>query len=158
VAASATTRPALRSRLTHLLDAVGQPEDEMLDGHGAVCAPTNVYGRLKNTRHISRPSDQLIPCAYLEKGSIGSRWSGTYLGHHRHEHLGGGRYPLLQERLQYRVVLTADHGAWHPPFCLIQGSELTVAALELIRPLLMIKGTWSICSIQSLMAERSTTV
>ena len=62
--------------VSHLLDAaVGQPEDEMLDGHGAVRAPTNVYGRLKTPdTHASRPSDirgmgsGLIPCAFLERG------------------------------------------------------------------------------------------
>jgi hypothetical protein len=33
-----------------MLDAVGQPEDEMLDGHGAVRAPTHLYRRLENGR------------------------------------------------------------------------------------------------------------
>lgn len=32
----------------HLLGAVGQPQDEMLDGHGAVRAPTNAHGGLKH--------------------------------------------------------------------------------------------------------------
>jgi hypothetical protein len=34
----------------YMLDAVGQPEDEMLDGHGAVRAPTHLYRRLENGR------------------------------------------------------------------------------------------------------------
>jgi hypothetical protein len=47
------------------------------------------------------------------------------------------------------------HGPWHwHPTCLmIKRSELTVAALESIRPLLLIKGTWSIFFIRSLMAD-----
>ena len=62
---------------------------------------------------------------------------------------------MLQERLQYREeqqsVFKADQACI--PICLTKRSELTVAALELIRPLLMVKGTWSIFFIQSLMAD-----
>lgn len=40
----------------HLLGAVGQPQDEMLDGHGAVRAPTNAHGGLKHARIPVRQS------------------------------------------------------------------------------------------------------
>nr|ACR34667.1 unknown [Zea mays] len=47
----------------------------MLDGHGAVRAPTNAHGGL---------------------------------GHHRHEHLRGGRYPMLQERVHHAGIVDVD--------------------------------------------------
>ena len=94
-----------RARQTgsHLLGAVGQPEDEMLDGHGAVRAPTNAYGGLKHQTHILVSYHSRRVRARIWKGS-GSVVPAANLGHHRHEHLRGGRYPLLQERLQDRVV------------------------------------------------------
>ena len=36
-----------RQSPAYVLDAVGQPEDEVLDRHGAVRAPTHLYRRLE---------------------------------------------------------------------------------------------------------------
>lgn len=86
----------------------------MLDGHGAVRVPTDVYGRLtkrKKQRHHSRQIDRISPVAWRGMGSkVNSSciWkvSGVYLWHHRDERVRGGWYPLLQERLQDRVSKT----------------------------------------------------
>jgi hypothetical protein len=52
----------------HLLGTVGQPEDEMLDGHGALRAPTNAYGGLKHQTRIlvSYHSRRVRARIYLE--------------------------------------------------------------------------------------------